>query len=106
MGSLPRNVCADNEYNQNNRSLLGEQSSMHKLICRFEATTKGKKTRCLYRHLRVMLKLIHLFQLYASQIDKTILVNGIVLLTMIALCCFPCVTLLMVVPEMSEVPLR
>ena len=28
--------------------------------------------------LRVMLGLIHLFQLYASPIDKTILANGIV----------------------------
>ena len=47
------------------------------------------KTRCLYWHLRVMQ--IHLFQLYDSQTDKTILANGIVSVTMIALCCFPCI---------------
>ena len=46
-------------------------------------------TRCLYWHVRVMQ--IHLFQLHASQIDKTILANGIVSDTMIALCCFPCI---------------
>ena len=50
---------------------------MHKLIWRFETTTK-QKTRCLYWHLREMLWLIHLFQLYASRIDKTILACGIV----------------------------
>ena len=36
------------------------------------------KTRCLNWHLRVMLCMIHLFQLYASQIGKTILADGIV----------------------------
>ena len=48
---------------------------MYKLICRFVTMTKKKKIRCLYWHLRVMLRLILLFQLYASQIDKTILAN-------------------------------
>ena len=78
---------------------------MHKLMCRFVATMKKKKkkTRCLYWHLRVMLWLIHLFQL---KIDKTILANGIVRVTKIALRCFPCVTLLRVSPEISEIPLR
>ena len=39
----------------------------------------------------------HLFPLYASQIYKTILANGIVWVTTIVLCCFPCVTLFVVV---------
>ena len=51
---------------------------MNKLMYRFVASEKKKKTRCLYWHVHVMLCLIHLFQLYASQIDKTILANGIV----------------------------
>ena len=78
---------------------------MHKLIWRFVTTTK-KKTRCLYWHLRAMLCLIHLFQLYASQIDKTILANEIVSVTKIALCFFPCVTLLRNLPEIAVFPLR
>ena len=78
---------------------------MNKLMYRFVATTKKKKTRCLYWHLREM----HLIQLYASQIYKTILANGLVCLTTIALRCFPCVTRqarLKVSPEISEIPLR
>ena len=39
-------------------------------------------------------------QLYVSQIDKTILAYGILCVTKIALCCFPRVRLLTVVPEM------
>ena len=50
---------------------------------------------------RVMLGLIHLFQLYASPIDKKILANGIVLVTTIALRCFPCLTRLRLSPEIS-----
>ena len=56
--------------------------------------------------LRAMLWLIHLFQLYPSQIDKTILANGIVWVTKIALRCSPCVTVLRVLPEISEIPVR
>ena len=55
--------------------------------------------------LRVMLGLIHLFQLYASPIDKTILANGIVWVTTIALRCLPCVTQLRLLPEICEIPL-
>ena len=72
---------------------------MNKLMYRFVATRKKKKkkeidpfldTVCPFRAsrvknkmpatlaLRVMLGLIHLFQLYGSPIDKTILANGIV----------------------------
>ena len=72
---------------------------MNKLMYRFVATRKKKKkkrNRPVFRHgmplqgiprknkmpailaLREMLGLIHLFQLYASPIDKTILANGIV----------------------------
>ena len=66
---------------------------MHKLICRFVTTTKKIPDRNLdtacpagipcnkmpaILALRVMLGLIHLFQLYVSQIYKTILANGIV----------------------------
>ena len=61
-----------------------------------------KKSRCLYWHLREMLWLIHLFQLYASQINKTILANGIVRVMKIVLCCFPRVTLPMVLLEIPE----
>ena len=56
--------------------------------------------------LRVMLGLIHLFQLYASPIDKTILANGIVWVTTIALRCFPCVTRLRLSAEICQIPLR
>ena len=56
--------------------------------------------------LRMMLWLIHLFQLYVSQIYKTILANGIVSVTTIALRCFPCVTLLRVSREIAGIPLR
>ena len=49
---------------------------MNKLMYRFVATTKNKMPAILA--LREMLGLIHLFQLYASPIDKTILANGIV----------------------------
>ena len=56
--------------------------------------------------LRVMLGLIHLFQLYVSQIYKTILANGIVWVTKIALRCFPCVTLLRVSREIAGIPSR
>ena len=53
---------------------------MNKLMCRFEATTKEKKNNKMPATLalRVMLGLIHLFQLYALPIDKTILASGIV----------------------------
>ena len=52
---------------------------MNKLIYRFVATTKKKKNKMpATLALRVMLGLIHLFQLYASPIDKSILANGIV----------------------------
>ena len=52
--------------------------------------------------LREMLGVIHLFQLYASPIDKTILANGIVCVTTIALRCFPCVTLVRVSRKLRE----
>ena len=52
---------------------------MNKLMYRFVATRKKKKNKMpATLALRVMLGLIHLFQLYASPIDKTILANGIV----------------------------
>ena len=53
---------------------------MNKLMYTFVATTKKKKKNKMpaLPALRVMLGLIHLFQLYASPIDKTILANGIV----------------------------
>ena len=64
-------------------------------VCPFRASRVKKRTRPVFRHgmppqgiprnnmpailaLRVMLGLIHLFQLYVSPIDKTILANGIV----------------------------
>ena len=52
---------------------------MNKLMYRFVYTTKKKKNKMpALLALRVMLGLIHFFQLYASPIDKTILANGIV----------------------------
>ena len=57
---------------------------MNKLMYRFVATRKKKKKEKKKNKmpallaLRVMLGLIHFFQLYASPIDKTILANGIV----------------------------
>ena len=54
---------------------------MNKLMYRFVATRKKKKKKNKMPAtlaLRVMLGLIHLFQLYASPIDKSILANGIV----------------------------
>ena len=55
---------------------------MNKLMYRFVATRKKKKKNKnkmpAILALREMLGLIHLFQLYASPIDKTILANGIV----------------------------
>ena len=53
---------------------------MNKLMYRFVTTRKKKKKNKMpaILALRVMLGLIHLFQLYASPIDKTILANGIV----------------------------
>ena len=52
---------------------------MNKLMYRFAITRKKKKNKMpAILALRVMLGLIHLFQLYASPIDKTILANGIV----------------------------
>ena len=52
---------------------------MNKLMYRFVYTTKKKKKKMpAILALREMLGLIHLFQLYASPIDKTILANGIV----------------------------
>ena len=53
---------------------------MNKLMYRFVATRKKKKKNKMPATLalRVMLGLIHLFQLYALPIDKTILANGIV----------------------------
>ena len=53
---------------------------MNKLMYRFVATTKKKKKNKMpaILALRVMPGLIHLFQLYASPIDQTILANGIV----------------------------
>ena len=52
---------------------------MNKLMYRFVATTKKKKNKMpALLALRVVLWLIHLFQLYVSQIYKTILANGIV----------------------------
>ena len=50
---------------------------MNKLMYRFVATTKKNKMPAILA-LRVMLGLIHLFRLYASPIDKTILANAIV----------------------------
>ena len=55
--------------------------------------------------LRVMLGLIHFFQLYASPIDKSILANGIVRVTTIALRCFPCITRPRLSLEIFEIPL-
>ena len=49
---------------------------MHKLMCTFATPMKNKMPATLA--LRVMLGLIHLFQLYALPIDKTILASGIV----------------------------
>ena len=49
---------------------------MNKLMYLFVATKKKKMPAILA--LRVMLGLIHLFQLHALPIDKTILANGIV----------------------------
>ena len=54
---------------------------MNKLMYRFVDTRKKKKKKTkmpAILALRVMLWPIHLFQLYASPIDKTILANGIV----------------------------
>ena len=54
---------------------------MNKLMYTFVATRKKKKKKNkmpAILALRVMLGLIHLFQLYALPIDKTILANGIV----------------------------
>ena len=53
---------------------------MNKLMYRLVAKRKKKKKNKMpaILALRVMLGLIHLFQLYALQIDKTILANGIV----------------------------
>ena len=54
---------------------------MNKLMYRFVATRKKKKKKKKKMPatlaLHVMLGLIHLFQLYASPIDKSILANGI-----------------------------
>ena len=50
---------------------------MHKLMCTFMTPMKKNKMPAILA-LREMLGLIHLFQLYASPIDKTILANGIV----------------------------
>ena len=55
---------------------------MNKLMCRFVAMHRQKKEKKKNKMpailaLCVMLGLIHLFQLYASPIDKTILANGI-----------------------------
>ena len=50
---------------------------MNKLMYRFVATRKKKKNKMpAALALRVMLGLIHLFQLYALPIDKTILASG------------------------------
>ena len=51
---------------------------MNKLMYRFVATRKKKNRMPAILALREMLGLIHLFQLYASPIDKTIFANGIV----------------------------
>ena len=52
---------------------------MNKLMYRFVTTRKKKKNKMpAILALREMLGLTHLFQLYASPIDKTILANGIV----------------------------
>ena len=52
---------------------------MNKLIYRFVDTRKKKNNKMpAILALREMLGLIHLFQLYALPIDKTILANGIV----------------------------
>ena len=55
----------------NKRTLIRPQAAQARV------TRERVITRCLYWHLREMLGLIHLFQLYASPIDKTILANGI-----------------------------
>ena len=76
---------------------------MNKLMYRFVATRKKKKNKMpAILALREMLGLIHLFQLYASPIDKTFLANGIVSVTTIALRCFPCVTLVRVSRKLRE----
>ena len=51
---------------------------MNKLMYRFVATRKKKTKMPAILALRVMLGLIHLYQMYASRIDKTILAKGIV----------------------------
>ena len=52
---------------------------MNKLMYTFVDTRKKKKKKMpATLALRVMLGLIHLFQLYALPIDKTILASGIV----------------------------
>ena len=52
---------------------------MNKLMYRFVDTRKKKKNKIpATLALRVMLGLIHLLQLYALPIDKSILANGIV----------------------------
>ena len=51
---------------------------MNKLMYRFVYTTKKKNKMPAILALREMLGVIHLYQLYASPIDKTILANGIV----------------------------
>ena len=96
---------------------------MHKIMCTFVTTMKKKKipdrnldTSCpagipcnempATPALRVMLGLIHLFQLYASPIDKSILAIGIVSVKTIALRCFPYVTRIRLLPEIFEIPLR
>ena len=66
------------EDNQNNTSRVGEgRVLMNKLMYRFVTTRKKKNKMPATLALRVMLGLIHLFQLYASPIDKSILANGI-----------------------------
>ena len=73
---------------------------MNKLMYRFLATRKKKKKKIpAILALRVMLGLIHLFQLCPLPIDKTILAIGTLYVTTIALRCFPCVTRLRLSPQ-------
>ena len=62
------------------KRFFNKYSLVHVMFVIIDPTTKFSRTNKMpaILALRVMLGLIHLFQLYASPIDKTILANGIV----------------------------
>ena len=77
---------------------------MNKLMCRFVTTTRKKNKMPILGFTRDTVDdSFILFQLYDSQVDKLILSNVIVRVTKIALR-FPCVTLLRVLLEISDIP--